>query len=96
MYVRKFCPDSLLGEPTLARYYLRYCASDYWIGNRIHYWNLNAPGVTCRTGSFSNPDVDIGCSDFGLKVFNQFYFSRTRRSLEHYYPQANIGTYIPA
>ena len=31
---------------------------------------------------------DLGCSDFGLKVFDQFYFSRTRRSLEHYYPQA--------
>jgi len=31
----------------------------------------------------------LGCSDFGLEVFDQFYFSRTRRSLEHYYPQAN-------
>lgn len=31
----------------------------------------------------------LGCNDFGLKVFDQFYFSRTRRSLEHYYPQAN-------
>jgi hypothetical protein len=31
----------------------------------------------------------LGCGDFGLKVFEQFYFSRTRRSLEHYYPQAN-------
>lgn len=31
----------------------------------------------------------LGCTDFGLKVFAQFYFSRTRRSLEHYYPQAN-------
>ena len=30
----------------------------------------------------------LGCGDFGLKVFDQFYFSRTRRSLEHYYPQA--------
>lgn len=30
----------------------------------------------------------LGCSDFGQKVFDQFYFSRTRRSLEHYYPQA--------
>ncbi len=30
----------------------------------------------------------LGCSDFGLDVFNDFYFSRTRRSLEHYYPQA--------
>ena len=36
----------------------------------------------------------LGCSDFGLKVFNQFYFSRTRRSLEHYYPQANVGESI--
>jgi hypothetical protein len=31
----------------------------------------------------------LGCGDFGLKVFEQFYFSRTRRSLEHYYPQAS-------
>lgn len=30
----------------------------------------------------------LGCNDFGLKIFEQFYFSRTRRSLEHYYPQA--------
>ena len=30
----------------------------------------------------------LGCGDFGLNVFDQFYFSRTRRSLEHYYPQA--------
>ena len=33
----------------------------------------------------------LGCSDFGLKVFEQFYFSRTRRSLEHFYPQANVN-----
>ncbi len=30
----------------------------------------------------------LGCSDFGLKLFEQFYFSRTRRSLEHFFPQA--------
>lgn len=40
-----------------------------------------------RTGFF----VALGCDDFGLKVFEQFYFSRTRRSLEHYYPQANAN-----
>lgn len=34
---------------------------------------------------------ELGCSDFGLEVFDQFYFSRTRRSLEHYYPQANAS-----
>lgn len=33
----------------------------------------------------------LGCSDFGLKVFDNFYFSRTRKSLEHYYPQAKAG-----
>lgn len=32
----------------------------------------------------------LGCSDFELKVFDQFYFSRTRRSLEHYYAQALV------
>lgn len=31
---------------------------------------------------------EIGCGDFDLDVFKKFYFSRTRRSLEHYYPQA--------
>jgi hypothetical protein len=31
----------------------------------------------------------LGCEDFGIDVFNKFYFSRTRRSLEHYFPQAN-------
>ena len=33
----------------------------------------------------------LGCSDFGLDIFQKFYFSRTRRSLEHYFPQANVG-----
>ena len=33
----------------------------------------------------------IGCSDFGLEVFEHFYFSRTRGSLEHYYPRANAN-----
>ena len=42
-------------------------------------------GSNTRSDFFSA----LGCSDFGLKVFEQFYFSRTRRSLEHYYPQAN-------
>ena len=30
----------------------------------------------------------LGCNDFGLKLFENFYFSRTRRSLEHFYPQS--------
>jgi hypothetical protein len=32
----------------------------------------------------------LGCTDFKLERFDQFYFSRTRRSLEHYFPQANV------
>ena len=34
---------------------------------------------------------DLGCSDFELEPFNNFYFSRTRKTLEHYYPQAKAG-----
>lgn len=52
---------------------------------------------TLRSGKYKEGSKErneffekLGCSDFGLKVFEQFYFSRTRRSLEHYYPQANI------
>lgn len=34
---------------------------------------------------------ELGCSDFKLEPFNNFYFSRTRKSLEHFYPQAKAG-----
>ena len=34
---------------------------------------------------------ELGCSDFKLDVFDNFYFSRTRKSLEHFYPQAKAG-----
>ena len=37
----------------------------------------------------------LGCSDFELDSFNNFYFSRTRKSLEHYYPQAKAGDTMP-
>lgn len=33
----------------------------------------------------------LGCSDFNLEFFKQFYFSRTRRSLEHFYPQSKAN-----
>ena len=35
--------------------------------------------------------MELGCSDFDLEPFNNFYFSRTRKSLEHFYPQAKAG-----
>ena len=34
---------------------------------------------------------ELGCSDFELDLFRNFYFSRTRKSLEHYFPQAKAG-----
>lgn len=37
----------------------------------------------------------LGCSDFELDPFDNFYFSRTRKSLEHYYPQAKAGDNMP-
>jgi len=37
----------------------------------------------------------LGCSDFELEPFKNFYFSRTRKSLEHYYPQAKAGNNMP-
>lgn len=45
---------------------------------------------TPRTGSFD----ELGCSDFELDIFRRFYFSRTRRSLEHYFPQANVELHL--
>ena len=39
--------------------------------------------------------ADLGCNDFGLDTFDDFYFSRTRKSLEHYYPQAKAGENMP-
>jgi len=52
----------------------------------------NIKGEKLKEGSRERKDFFeyLGCSDFGLKRFSQFYFSRTRRSLEHYFPQAHV------
>ena len=49
--------------------------------------NKTKKGSKERTQFFK----ELGCSDFELDPFNNFYFSRTRKSLEHYYPQAKAG-----
>ena len=49
--------------------------------------NKTKKGSKKRTKFFE----ELGCSDFELDPFNNFYFSRTRKSLEHYYPQAKAG-----
>lgn len=50
-------------------------------------------GERIKESSFKRKEFfDIlGCEDFGLKIFDDFYFSRTRRSLEHFYPQATAN-----
>lgn len=47
-------------------------------------------GNKTKKGSLERDEffATLGCSDFELEPFNNFYFSRTRKSLEHYYPQA--------
>lgn len=49
--------------------------------------NRAKKGSKARSESF----IALGCGDFGLETFDDFYFSRTRKSLEHYYPQAKAG-----
>lgn len=49
--------------------------------------NKTKKGSKERTQFFE----ELGCSDFELDLFNNFYFSRTRKSLEHYFPQAKAG-----
>ena len=46
--------------------------------------NKTKKGSSSRNQFFN----ELGCSDFGLEAFNNFYFSRTRKSLEHFYPRA--------
>lgn len=50
-------------------------------------------GKDTKKGSRARAEFfkELGCSDFELDAFNNFYFSRTRKSLEHYYPQAKTG-----
>lgn len=54
-------------------------------------------GNKAKKGSRNRIDFfkALGCSDIDLDVFNNFYFSRTRKSLEHYYPQAKAGDDMP-
>ena len=55
---------------------------------------LKGEGTRTSSEVRKNFFSSLGCRDFGLDIFKQFYFSRTRRSLEHYYPQANINDEI--
>ena len=57
------------------------------------FYSENAKGEGLKNESQKRKDFfsKIGCESFDLNVFKNFYFSRTRRSLEHFYPQANAN-----
>ncbi len=57
------------------------------------FYSENAKGEGLKNESKKREDFfnKIGCESFDLNVFKQFYFSRTRRSLEHFYPQKNAN-----
>ena len=57
------------------------------------YYDAEVRGEKLKENSYERRQFfqTLGCGDFGLKVFVQFYFSRTRKSLEHYYPQNQAG-----
>lgn len=66
-----------------------------FIFNYLDYKIWKIYDLTIRGKEYKETDQErqvffrkLGCDDFGLSIFDQFYFSRTRRSLEHYYPQA--------
>lgn len=66
-----------------------------FIFNYLDYkiWNKYANDLRGEKSKEGSPErkkffKDLGCSDFKLDNFKLFYFSRTRRSLEHYYAQA--------
>ena len=56
-------------------------------------WGKYADTLRSNSKSPKRPAFfeELGCSDFELDPFNNFYFSRTRKTLEHYYPQAKAG-----
>lgn len=72
------------GIPLFVFNYMDYCLWDKYA--------RNLAGKELKKGDYEREGffAELGCSDFGLDVFKQFYFSRTRRSLEHYYPQALV------
>lgn len=57
-------------------------------------WKKYADNLKGKKLKKGDDDLDsffkeLGCSYFDLNFFYMFYFTRTRKSLEHFYPQAN-------
>lgn len=80
--------DGTEKSPGIPLFVFNYLDCKLW---RRYAMELRGEGI--KKGSRERREFfeELGCGDFDLKVFDQFYFSRTRRSLEHYYPQANAN-----
>ena len=77
-----------LGSYNIPLYVFNY--TDYKLWKK---YVVELRGNKAKKNSRNRKDFfnSLGCSDFELDAFNSFYFSRTRKSLEHYYPQAKAG-----
>ena len=87
-YVEKFRGIYKQGSANIPLFVFNY--TDYFL------WRFYANEIRGRnTKEESKERVSffekLGCGDFGLEPFKNFYFSRTRKSLEHFYPQAKAG-----
>lgn len=76
------------GSPDIPLFIFNY--TDYMLWKK---YSDELRGNKTKKGSKERDDFfdELGCSDFELEPFNNFYFSRTRKSLEHFYPQAKAG-----
>lgn len=81
-----------LGSNNIPLYVFNY--TDYKLWKK---YVVELRGSKAKKNSRNRKDFfnSLGCSDFELDSFNSFYFSRTRKSLEHYYPQAKAGDNMP-
>ena len=81
--------DSIYGDGTA-----RSNGIPLFVFNYLDYrlWKEYLPVRGSKEGSSDRQKLfeKFGCSDFGFDIFKQFYFSRTRRSLEHFFPQADV------
>lgn len=82
---------SIYGDGTTASRGVPLFVFNYMDYKLWHKYNEELRGNKLKEGSSARKVFfeSLGCSDMGLDVFDKFYFSRTRRSLEHYFPQAN-------
>ena len=76
------------GIPLFVFNYMDYCLWRYY-SDQVSGRNTKK-GDPIREAFFAA----LGCSDFSLDVFQNFYFSRTRRSLEHFYARALVDKNI--